>query len=55
MCLALKVKKFEFWRAHLGGTPQFLLSLVNFYNYPLRKFDPSSFRGLKLQNSGGPD
>ena len=21
MRLALKVKKFEFWRAHLGGTP----------------------------------
>ena len=22
MCPAYKVKKFEFWRAHLGGKPQ---------------------------------
>ena len=61
MCLALKVKKCESWRARLREnpplwSPQFSLGLVYFkYIYPLRKFDPSSCSGLKLQNFGGPD
>ena len=34
---------------------QFLFGLVYFNIYPLRKFDPSSSNGLKVQNFGEPD
>ena len=60
MCIALKVKKFEFWRTWLGENPplwntQFLLGLGFFSFYPFLKFDPSSSKGLKFQNFGAPD
>ena len=54
MCLALKVKKFEFWKVRKGGKPlslqpHFLVGLVYFKYLLIPKFDPSSSNGFKFK------
>ena len=54
------VKMFEFLRARLEGkphrgAPNFCKVSFIFNTNPFRKFDPSSYNGLKVQKIGGPD